>query len=116
MVVENKSDMPNVRWRVINEKGRPFADDNGLLLAETSTQDSIGVESVFVEIAQKAYDHLRESSDVGEQGQTEKILPFTNMRDKSRGACCFKGLVCIPPPFPGAASPNSTPIILPFTQ
>lgn len=94
MVVGNKSDMPNVRRCVSNEKGEAFAETNGLLFAETSAQDNVGIEDVFVEVSQKVYDDLRESSDVGGQGQTEKILPFTFMSDKYRGTCW--ALVCNP--------------------
>ncbi|KAF9300046.1 Importin subunit beta-1 [Mortierella antarctica] len=53
MVVGNKSDMPNVRRCVSNEKGEAFAETNGLLFAETSAQDNVGIEDVFVEVSQK---------------------------------------------------------------
>ncbi|KAG0015006.1 Ras- protein Rab-2A, partial [Podila clonocystis] len=72
MVVGNKSEIPDVRRRVSKEEGKAFADGNGLLFAETSAQDNIGVEDVFVEVAQKVFDDLRESSDVGGQDWTEK--------------------------------------------
>lgn len=76
-MVENKSDMPDVHRRVRREKNWPMS--TALLFAATSAQGNVGVEKVFVEFS---YGDPRESSDVSEKGQTEKVLPFTFVSHK----------------------------------
>eukprot|EP01111_Echinosteliopsis_oligospora_P003278 TRINITY_DN1523_c1_g1_i1.p1 TRINITY_DN1523_c1_g1~~TRINITY_DN1523_c1_g1_i1.p1 ORF type:complete len:237 (-),score=56.35 TRINITY_DN1523_c1_g1_i1:151-861(-) len=60
MVVGNKVDLasrPGER-QVTTEEGQKFADQNGLLYAETSAKSVKEVEAVFMQVATRAFAHL----------------------------------------------------------
>jgi len=57
MLIGNKSDLEH-RRAVQYDEGRAFADEHGLIFAETSAKTAENVEGAFVDTAEKIYENI----------------------------------------------------------
>jgi Ras-related protein Rab-14 len=58
-LIGNKSDLESTR-EVTYEEAKKFADENGLLFAETSAMNGQNVEEAFLETARKIYQSVQD--------------------------------------------------------
>eukprot|EP00768_Dysnectes_brevis_P003285 gnl/Dysnectes_brevis/2360_a2786_2766.p1 GENE.gnl/Dysnectes_brevis/2360_a2786_2766~~gnl/Dysnectes_brevis/2360_a2786_2766.p1 ORF type:complete len:207 (-),score=20.22 gnl/Dysnectes_brevis/2360_a2786_2766:56-676(-) len=90
MLVGNKADLGH-RRRVSREEGEQFAAANGLLFAETSAKESMGVDDAFLECARMIVTkvtkgELDPESDVS--GVKLGSLIEDQDEDEGQGGCC----------------------------
>lgn len=77
----NKCDLASQR-QVESEEAEAYATEAGLLFAETSAKDNIGVTELFHEIAAKV------PTDVGNQRRSLALEPTANQPAASGGCSC----------------------------
>jgi len=75
MLIGNKSDLEH-RRAVQYDEGRAFADEHGLIFAETSAKTAENVEGAFVDTAEKIYENILSGVyDVTNEMQGIKVGP-----------------------------------------
>jgi len=102
MLIGNKNDLEH-RRAVTTEEGKAFAEENGLIFAETSAKTADGVEGAFVDTAEKIYENIlagvydvtNESHGIkvgqggGGRGENQTVhLGDSDGNESGRGGCC----------------------------
>jgi Ras-related protein Rab-2A len=102
MLIGNKSDMIFNR-HVTKQEGQDFANQHGLLFAETSAKlEDQNVHEVFSQIAEKIYDDIlsgeiqpSDNNGIRQYGFSDHTLPLHTSSDEApsrwnRSFCCFQ--------------------------
>lgn len=89
-LIGNKSDLESTR-EVTYEEAKKFADENGLMFAETSAMTGQNVEEAFLETARKIYQSVQDgrldlnSAESGVQQKQQQRQGRTSLTDDTQG-------------------------------
>lgn len=88
-LIGNKSDLESTR-EVTYEEAKKFADENGLMFAETSAMTGQNVEEAFLETARKIYQSVQDgrldlnSAESGVQQKQQQRQGRTSLTDDTQ--------------------------------
>ncbi|XP_071101249.1 ras-related protein Rab-5B-like [Haliotis cracherodii] len=81
----NKADMAGPNRAVLTEDANAYSEDNGLIFAETSAKTGMGVNDIFIKVAQKLARRLDQGDALG--GNRDGVRLKGEQGEKKRGCC-----------------------------
>lgn len=87
--VDHQIDLEN--HAVSLEEGKQFAEKRGLMFAECSSKDDIGIDSIFEEVINAVLDHptLSKETLVGGEKLSEKVVNLDTTPQSTDAGNCY---------------------------